>query len=525
MLFKKRIMKYIVAGLVLGEILSPIYTYALINNNIVDEASSKTANVVDWELGLRERPTSFNYGEAVTFNGKIYTANIQDDSNATIEIYDPIMDAWETVTALPDFRRFFAMCELDGKIYFIGGESKSDYHLSTVDIYDIRTNSWSTGANMNTGRSYASAVAVNGKIYCMGGRIQNSQFGGIEVYDPIKNKWTDEGDMLTPRERMSIVAHNNKIYCAGGIGEDEWVDTFDVYDTVSKTWEVKPSMSEKKHDPAIGYYDDCIYLVCGEWDTEPLSTIEVYDISTNSWTIKENAPWAISSMAFATINNKLYLVGGWTYDVGYNSNTIAAYIMGPSAEDKAEELVKIAETTLTMKDISDARYAVNQLGESYIKDALSHRLNSIFAQVSPVEIKSVTSNSDIYIIPKNILSMSLNTNFVTFEDFDGIEDIEKLNAVTLSVESSLPYELNVSLESEITNSKGTEIANKNVLSLRESSQDTYKNFTSVGAPLNLLDNQEAGKNNIHGIDIKLNKGVLLKTDIYKTTIKYEVKQK
>ena len=125
----------------------------------------------------------------------------------------------------------------------------------------------------------------------------------------------------------------------------------------------------------------------------------------------------------------------------------------------------------------------------------------------------------------NTLCLSLDTNSVTFEEYSGVEDMEKLNAVNLTVESSLPYELNVSLEGEIQNADKTETLDKSILGIRANGDVDYKSFVGISTYLILVDNQEAGKVNTHGIDLKLNKNVTYKTDVYRTVIKFEVKQK
>lgn len=526
MLLKKNTIKYIITMLTLSNLVSPILVQAQENRNITNIIKVSRAIEADtWKSGLKEKPTALDYGKAIEVDGKIYAVNRKSSSNATIEVYDPVLDEWEFKTNLPSEREDFAMSEIDGKIYFIGGEKGKGNKLNTVDIYDINTDTWTTGTNINTARSYASSVVVNKKIYLLGGRISDSNYGGIEVYDPVKNTWTNEGSMLNPREMMGVIAYDNKIYCAGGVGVDEWVNTFDVYDTITKTWEVKANILEKRQYPAIGYYDGHIYLIGGEFDTEPLYSVEEYDIGNDSWSFKKDAPWNISDMAYATVENKIYIIGGWSWESDYTNKTTVAYIMQPTLEDKAEELVKKAESTLSLEDISNAREAVNQLLESSIKDVLSDRLNSIFPQISPINTKTSTSSIDMYIVSKNALSMSLSTNNIIFDKFHPTEDMEKLNALTINIESSLPYELNASLESEITNSEGTATVNENILSLRINGSNEYKTFTSTKTPISLYEYQNTGANNAHGIDIKLNKGIISKADVYRAVIKYEVKQK
>ena len=125
----------------------------------------------------------------------------------------------------------------------------------------------------------------------------------------------------------------------------------------------------------------------------------------------------------------------------------------------------------------------------------------------------------------NILSLSLDTNSVTFEDFNGVENMEMQNAFNLTVESSLPYEVSASLVSEIQNSDKTETADISLLSIKANSDSTYKIFSGVSTPIILIDNQNYLSTTTHGIDLMLNGKILKNTDVYKTAIKFEVNQK
>lgn len=60
----------------------------------------------------------------------------------------------------------------------------------------------------------------------------------------------------------------------------------------------------------------------------------------------------------------------------------------------------------------------------------------------------------------------------------------------------------------------------------EKDETAYTSFTDVNiTPITLLDNQDANNNVVHGVDFKLAGGDAFQKDVYKTTIKFEVKQK
>lgn len=192
----------------------------------------------------------------------------------------------------------------------------------------------------------------------------------------------------------------------------------------------------------------------------------------------------------------------------------------------SREAVEKAENEPIIDNISIARMWVNQMDECILKDQLNERINQIYGIADlELEKKDITNNIDIYIKPQNILSMNLSTNNISFEDFNNTEDLEYLNAVEVTVNSSLPYQLNAYLESEIQNADKTKYINKSILNIKSSSKNEYRSFVDLVTPIVIEDDQEAGENNIHSIDIKLSGSSSYEVDVYKTTIKFEAKQK
>ena len=182
------------------------------------------------------------------------------------------------------------------------------------------------------------------------------------------------------------------------------------------------------------------------------------------------------------------------------------------------------KTDISSDDIKYFRTIVNDLDESSSKDLLQNKLNSVYT-TDALERKTATANVDIYIKSENMLSMSLNTNSIVFEDFSGVEDMEKSGAIEISINSSLPYKLNSYLVSEIQNADKSETIDKSLLNIKDSSSDEYKAFNNINEKLVLKDDCESGNDNIHNIDLRLSGGNSHVADIYKTVVKFEAEQK
>src|SRR5699024_11102201 len=117
------------------------------------------------------------------------------------------------------------------------------------------------------------------------------------------------------------------------------------------------------------------------------------------------------------------------------------------------------------------------------------------------------------------------TNNVTFENFTGIEDAVQENAINMTVSSSLPYQINAYLVDEIQNANKSKTMDKEILNIKENGESDYQTFENIGKAIILKDNCSAGNDLTHGIDFKLKGGLLYEQSIYKTVIKFEVKQK
>ena len=194
--------------------------------------------------------------------------------------------------------------------------------------------------------------------------------------------------------------------------------------------------------------------------------------------------------------------------------------------NRAVEYSELAKTNPTINNLSKARYWNNLLKDSIKKDQLQEEVNNI-TRLNDMELerKTATSNLDLYIKCENILMMSLSTNNITFEDFSGVEDMTKENAVQISINSSLPYSLNAYLPTEIQNSDKLATMNKDILNIKENSESAYQTFINTTDKIILKDNNQAGNDLIHNIDIKLKGGIAHQKDVYKTTIKFEAEQK
>ena len=129
-------------------------------------------------------------GVARASNGRLYAAGgiIGVTMLNTLEEYDPATNTWTARAPMPTGRQRLSLTAApDGKVYAIGGEIFADethsslIQLATVEVYDPATDTWDTATSMPTPRSgLATVMGNNGRLYALGGYLGSSALATVE---------------------------------------------------------------------------------------------------------------------------------------------------------------------------------------------------------------------------------------------------------------------------------------------------------------------------------------------------------
>lgn len=346
--------------------------------------------------------------------------------------------------------------------------------------------------------------------------ITNPEIFGLTPFD-YSRAWGGERDTTT---------HN--LIGVGFRGKSLWADTYGANFIIKSSYKILPFHTTVFNK---GQSNEYCYLVFGV-EKGAIDNIgesqQVKNFVMNNMSdifLKKESSEIIKVPISKEVNFPTYDDKTYIYTESDNIANPTLKITIDRLPSIAKNAIKEAILDSSTANISLARMYVNMLPESTYKDQLQERLSEVFNSDITLDRKSATANLDIYIKNENILSLSLNTNNVTFENYSGVEDMEIPNAINISINSSLPYSLNAYIPSEIQNSNKSETMPIDMFNIKEGSQTNYKQFANTIDRIVLKDNCDSGNNNIHNIDLKLASNQAHKPDVYKTTIKFEAVQK
>jgi RNA polymerase sigma factor (sigma-70 family) len=267
-----------------------------------------------------DMPTARSWLATCEVNGKIYAIGGMigvDINTQKVEEYNPVSDKWTRKADMPTLRNSFAAAVVNGKIYAIGGVNTNTCDLSVVEEYDPTTDKWEKKADMPTSRLGISASVVNGKIFAIGGHACGGNIlQTVEEYDPVSDTWTKKVNMPTKRVHLSTSVVNGKIYAIGGGNQSNGNTNYDglsvveEYEPATDTWTKRANMPTARWSLSTSVVDDKIYTIGGGHKQIPYDVVEEYDPSTDTWTNRTKMTMTRGGLATSTVNGKIYAIGG-----------------------------------------------------------------------------------------------------------------------------------------------------------------------------------------------------------------------
>lgn len=156
------------------------------------------------------------------------SANFNDHfDTASVLVFDPATEEWSAAPDMPTARNSHAAVAIDGKMYVVGGrqftqQENGEYasvNVASLEVYDPVAESWETLAPLPQAAGGITAAVVDGKLYAFGGEQwvpEQAVIAEAWVYEPAVDQWTAAPDMPTPRHGIAAGAIDDQIFVIGG---------------------------------------------------------------------------------------------------------------------------------------------------------------------------------------------------------------------------------------------------------------------------------------------------------------------
>jgi DNA-binding CsgD family transcriptional regulator/N-acetylneuraminic acid mutarotase len=180
---------------------------------------------------------------------------------------------------------------------------------------------WQQKAPLPTARSGLAAVAFNAKIYAIGGETKAGVTSDLAAYDTESDSWTSLAGMPTPVRDIGAVVVSGQFYVPGGkSASGKASDELQIYNPIRNTWEQGARLPSAIYGYALATLDGKIYLIGGTNGKDILSTVYVYSPDTARWEQKTNMPTARAYASAAAVNGKIFVMGGYQGSKGLVAN-------------------------------------------------------------------------------------------------------------------------------------------------------------------------------------------------------------
>ncbi|MBN3315159.1 GAN protein, partial [Atractosteus spatula] len=140
------------------------------------------------------------------------------------------------------------------------------------------------------------------------------------LYDPNRQLWIDLEPMSTARYGHGVVAAEGFLFVVGGQDKNKAsLSSGERYDPDSNSWSPIPPMNEPRHNFGIVEIDGLIHVLGGEDGEKELLSMEVYDMHVKTWKTQSSMTMVRKIGCYATMNKKIYAMGGGSYGKLYES--------------------------------------------------------------------------------------------------------------------------------------------------------------------------------------------------------------
>ena len=196
---------------------------------------------------------------------------------------------------------------IKGEIYVIGSSVYNKYdQVIPIEKYSPSTNTWDIIGEVNGYRVNFCACSFVDHVYVIGGYLFDGNSSCVK-FCTINKKWKQIAKINVTRQLASCAVFEGRIVVSGGISDGN-MKTVEAYDHVDDSWKYMPSMIERRDFHKSVAIKNKLFLVGGSTFD---SCIEVFDSLCNRFVLIENPKGLNKYIAdisdVVSVGNKIFI--------------------------------------------------------------------------------------------------------------------------------------------------------------------------------------------------------------------------
>lgn len=206
---------------------------------------------------------------------------------------------WTIYNSFPYTRHNLALAAVNDNIFVFGNNDRQN----SVMAYNLQTGLWSSKNNAYPSYFFTGAVAFGDKIYVIGTSDYSQSI--LFEYSPNSDTWVTKA-AFPFKAFTSLVVANNRIYIIGGLTEYDMVSE---YDPQTGTMSAKTNIPASLSDAAIASVNNKIYVIGGSNNGSLTNSVYAFDTVSGTWSTKASMPCVKNYFLAEAINGKIYTFG------------------------------------------------------------------------------------------------------------------------------------------------------------------------------------------------------------------------
>lgn len=255
-------------------------------------------------IGAPSMPSSFSLAGAATVCRNVFVVGASMYDTNVCQ-YDKRTSRWSICAPLKTSRVHAAVAGVGSVVYVCGGRTGFMGSLASTEIYHFNDQTWLEGPWMCEARCSFGAASLNGDLYAIGGQSARAIYDTVEVLHHGCDKWIPLGasHLNTQRKYLSVSSVCGRLFAVGGMNEHRVrLSSVEALDPREGKWRSIKNMSVARSSCGVASLNDRLYVLGGNAGDDTIhDTVECYVAEADDWLPRASMICARSGLSSAAI--------------------------------------------------------------------------------------------------------------------------------------------------------------------------------------------------------------------------------